>query len=89
MAMQILTMVDKAQRDELFDKLRASDDPLERQVTKFSGVRQIMETLSDGSEQPKVITKPNYAGRTTLKPHRNYRFYNVYESTWSVAYPCL
>ena len=89
MAMQILTMTDRAQRDELFDKLRASDDPLERQVTKFSGVRQIMETLPDGKEQPKVIAKPNYAGRKSLKPHRNYRFYGVYESTWSVAYPCM
>jgi hypothetical protein len=87
--MQVLTMTDKAQRDELFDKLRASDDPLERQVTKFSGVRQIMEENAAGTEQPKVVWKPNYAGRTSLKPHRNYRFYNVYESTWSVAYPCL
>ena len=89
MSMQVLTMTDKTQRDALFQKLRRSDDPLERQVVKFSGVRQIMETSPDGQEQPKVIVKPNYAGRTSLKPFRNYRFYGVYESTWSVAYPLL
>jgi len=89
MSMQVLTMTDKAQRDELFDKLRTSDDPLERQVTKFSGVRQITETDPEtGADVPKIVTLPNYAGRTCLKP-RNYRFKTVYESTWSVAYPCL
>ena len=83
MSMQVYTMTDKAKRDQMFDELRRSDDPLERQVVKFSGVQPVME---DG--KPKVDWKPNYAGRTTLKPHRNYRFYGVYESTWSVAYPC-
>jgi hypothetical protein len=81
-------MTDKAQRDELYRKLRASDDPLERQVVKFSGVQQIMETdPKTGTDVPKMVTMPNYAGRTGLKP-RNYRFKTVYESTWSVAYPC-
>lgn len=87
--MQVLTMTDKAQRDELFDKLRASDDLLERQVVKFSSVRQITEVDPEtGADVPKMVTTPNYAGRTSLKP-RNYRFKTVYESTWSVAYPCI
>ena len=88
MSMQVLTMTDKAQRDELFDKLRTSDDPLERQVVKFSGVAQVVIVDPEtGADVPKIVTLPNYAGRTSLKP-RNYRFKTVYESTWSVAYPC-
>jgi hypothetical protein len=33
--------VDKAKRDEMFDQFRASQDPYERQVVKFSGVQAV------------------------------------------------
>jgi hypothetical protein len=35
---QVITSFDKETRDELYDRLRASDDPQEAQVVKFSGV---------------------------------------------------
>jgi len=37
----VFTTTDKAKRDELFRLLRESTDPLERQVTKFSGVEVV------------------------------------------------
>jgi hypothetical protein len=42
--MEIITTDDKAQRDRLFKAFRASEDPLERQVVKFSGVREVPPT---------------------------------------------
>lgn len=39
MAMEELTMTDKAKRDDLFNQLKNSDQPNERQVVKFSGSR--------------------------------------------------
>lgn len=44
MAMEVITTDDKAQRDRLFKAFRISEDPLERQVVKFSGVREVPPT---------------------------------------------
>ena len=44
MAFEVITMDDKAQRDRLFQQYRASDDAGERQVVKFSGVREVPPT---------------------------------------------
>ena len=44
MAMEVLTMDDKEKRDEIFQQLRHSTDPLERRVVKFSGVREVPPT---------------------------------------------
>lgn len=41
---EVLTMDDKAQRDRLFKSYRTSEDPLERKVVKFSGVREVPPT---------------------------------------------
>ena len=38
---EIYTMTDKAKRDEMFDQFRASRNPYERQVVKFSGVQAV------------------------------------------------
>ena len=38
---EVYTMTDKAKRDEMFDQFRASRDPYERQVVKFSGVQAV------------------------------------------------
>lgn len=42
MATEELTMTDKAQRDRLYNQLRASKDPLERQVVKSSSSEPIL-----------------------------------------------
>lgn len=44
MAMEVLTMDDKGKRDALFQELRRSNKPNERQVVKFSGVRDVPPT---------------------------------------------
>jgi hypothetical protein len=83
---EVFTMSDKAQRDRMFEELRQSDDPLERQVVKFSGARPILD--ADGEPDFEVL--PNYAGRMSdpedPKP-KHYRIRWLFESTWSVAYP--
>jgi hypothetical protein len=38
---QIITSFDKETRDELYDRLRASDDPQEAQVVRFSGSEEV------------------------------------------------
>jgi hypothetical protein len=51
---QVITSHDKETRDELYDRLRASDDPQEAQVVKFSGNEEIPGEVSvqkDGSER--------------------------------------
>ena len=44
MAFEVITTDDKEQRDRLFDEYRKSDDSLERQVVKFSSVREVPPT---------------------------------------------
>ena len=94
---EVYTTTDKAKRDELFQALRKSDDPFERQVVKFSGVKPILE--SNGA--PHKIILPNYAGRTevvkrfyeedgetkwtVIRVHARHRL--AFRSTWSVAHP--
>ena len=72
---EVYTMTDKAKRDEMFDQLRASNDPWERQVVKFSGCRQVI-----GEKGEPIYTFVSY---TATKGYAH----PVYQSTWSVAYP--
>ena len=39
--MIVITTADKDKRDRLFEELRKSSDPGERQVVKFSGVEEV------------------------------------------------
>jgi hypothetical protein len=41
MATEVITTTDKSKRDQMFQDLRKSDNSLERQVTKFSGVELV------------------------------------------------
>lgn len=71
---EVITTTDKAQRDRMFADFRKNGDELERQVVKFSGNQLV------GDE----IVK-NYAGRDHGPESGRTR--QVFESTWSVAYP--
>jgi hypothetical protein len=70
---EVYTSTDKDQRDRLFQALRTSSDPFERQAVKFSG------------NQPKLGSdgKPTHRHVNTGRPQLR----TVYESTWSVAHP--
>jgi len=75
---EVLTMADKDKRDRLFEELRKSDDPLERQVVKFSsnevtGKSHFVQYTALGKGG-----KVNQ-GRKQFRPE--------FRSTWSVAYP--
>ena len=41
MSMEVITTDSKTKRDALFDELRKTGNALEKQVTKFSGCRNI------------------------------------------------
>lgn len=69
---EVITTDDKVQRDSIYEDLRNSDDPLERQVVKFSGNRHVVEA-------PDRIVR--YA------PGAEAQYREVCISTWSVAYP--
>jgi hypothetical protein len=83
---EVYTSTDKAQRDRLFQALRTSDDPFERQAVKFSGVEPVLG--EDGKQLTQEL--PNYAGKNRLHNGvdvHNYRVRPAYRSTWSVAHP--
>jgi hypothetical protein len=71
MSTEVITTVDKSQRDRLFADLRLNGNELERQVVKFSG-----NELTDAA--PRIV---RYA------PNAKPQYRPVYRSTWSVAYP--
>lgn len=51
MPMEEITMTDKAKRDTLFEELKNSDQPNERQVVKFSGSQSTGKCDSKGRMQ--------------------------------------
>ncbi len=77
---EIYTSTDKAKRDELFQALRKSDDPFERQVVKFSGWEPVIG--EDGHEGHFVWY--DESRRNKLHPPQRRMHYR---STWSVAHP--
>lgn len=68
---EVFTTTDKARRDQMFEDLRKSDDPLERQVVKFSSVEP---SANDSVMQFNDHGKLTYHGPKWV-------------SNWSVAYP--
>jgi hypothetical protein len=81
---EVYTSTDKAQRDRLFQALRTSSDPFERQAVKFSGVEPVIG--DDGKQliRDRVYTATGKGGLINLG-HVQPRL--VYRSTWSVAHP--
>jgi hypothetical protein len=77
---EIYTSTDKAQRDKLFQALRASSDPFERQAVKFSGVEPVI-----GADGLQALRRKQYFVSGAKAPRLQYR--PVYQSTWSVAHP--
>jgi hypothetical protein len=74
MAMEVFTTKDKAKRDQMFQELRSSDQPLERKVVKFSGVEAV------ANDKGQLYRKVQYnGGRLQMRP--------IFISTWSLAYP--
>ena len=71
----VYTTTDKVKRDEMFEQFRASDDPWERQVVKFSGCQEVI-----GEKGESVYT---FVSSTATKGYARL----VYQSTWSVAIP--
>lgn len=89
---EVYTMIDKAQRDKLFTEFRASTDPLERQVVKFSGVESVpVQNTADYSSGQLidlvVYTKDGTRQATGTDPEKLKQFRPRFRSTWSVAYP--
>lgn len=101
--MQVFTMQDKNQRDRLFDEMRKSDDPKERQVVKFSGNEPTgatnviyYKTPGSGNSRKRVETvSVDGEGRKKIKVSYikslsrgpKPQHRPVYRSTWSVAHP--
>lgn len=81
----VLTMTDKAKRDDIYEELRASTDPYERQAVKFSGVQAVM---NESMTAQKVVTKryQDTGKRGTVRLGREQERL-VFQSNWSVAYP--
>ncbi len=77
---EVYTSTDKAQRDRLFQALRTSSDPFERQAVKFSGNEPVLD--SDGKQ---IVLTKLYLTAGAKTPKRQPRL--VYRSTWSVAHP--
>jgi hypothetical protein len=46
--MEVITMDDKAKRDDMFHRYRAEGDDLERQVVKFSDCRLLVSSEVEG-----------------------------------------
>jgi len=77
---EVLTMVDKSKRDEIYRQLRESDDLLERQVVKFSGNQPML----DESGLPVVLVYSNSRSKAKAK---RFQVRPQFISNWSVAYP--
>lgn len=58
MATEVVTTVDKSQRDQMFQQLRKSDHANERKVVKFSGVEQLTPISRD--VKTGEIIRPTY-----------------------------
>jgi len=75
----VFTTIDKSKRDELFRLLRESTDPLERQVTKFSGQEAVLDAEGKQVYYPKHYEITGHFGGAQMRAQ--------YRSTWSVSYP--
>lgn len=84
MAFEILTTLDKDVRDRLFEDLRENGNELEKQVVKFSGVEPQFNT---GGEPLNRVVHYSALGKGGIIRHGKAQFRQVYQSTWSVAYP--
>lgn len=80
MAMEVITTIDKDQRDRLFEDLRKNGNELERQVVKFSGVEPVL-----GLDGKQLHTEKQYWVSGAKKPA--FQFRPTFRSNWSVAYP--
>jgi hypothetical protein len=101
--MQVFTMIDKDQRDRLFEDLRKNGDANERQAVRFSGNELTGETnvvyyQIDGSgyhKQRVETVSVDVNGRKKIKVSYikslskgpKPQIRPVYRSTWSVAHP--
>jgi hypothetical protein len=74
---EIVTTVDKDQRDRLFEDLRRNGNELEKQVVKFSGVEPVLGEA--GTQEGRFVFYDKKRRKPQWRPH--------YRSTWSVAYP--
>ncbi len=92
MAMEVLTMHDKSQRDRLFEDLRVNGNELEKQVVKFSGVEPVMVQNTADYEVGQLIdiiiyTKDGTRQATGRDKEKNKQRRPRWRSNWSVAYP--
>ena len=78
--MEVITTTDKSKRDEIYRQLRESEDPLERQVVKFSGNQPALN--EDGTHLTIVFSN----SRSKAKAKR-FQVRPQFVSNWSVAYP--
>ena len=81
---EVITTTSKEQRDQMFKDFRNSDDPLERQVVKFSGARPLM---SGNNEHIVYQVRYTATGKGGVVNYGKPQPRPAYESTWSVAYP--
>jgi hypothetical protein len=72
MAFETITTNDKSKRDQMFQELRNSDQPNERQVVKFSGVESTM--TDDGEVMTAISTwSVAYPTRVSKQNHGSAR----------------
>jgi hypothetical protein len=74
---EVYTSTDKVQRDRLFQALRTSSDPFERQAVKFSGAVPVLGEA--GTQEGRFV----FYDRRRIHPQRR----PLFRSTWSVAHP--
>ena len=79
MAFEVITTVDKNQRDRLFDDLRRNGNELEKRVVKFSGVEPILGPDGKQDSYWKHYRITGHEGEAQFRP--------LWRSNWSVAYP--
>jgi hypothetical protein len=77
---EVITTVDKVQRDAMFEDFRENGNELELQVVKFSSNQPV---LDENGEQAFIVSSGGHrkGGLPQFKARR------VFQSTWSVAYP--
>jgi len=92
MAMEVVTTVDKSQRDRLFEDLRKNGNELEKQVVKFSGVEPVMVQNTADYAVGQLIdvivyTKDGTRQAIGKDKEKNKQRRPRWRSNWSVAYP--
>lgn len=98
----VITMDNKGKRDDIFDQMRASDDPLERKSVKFSGNEGVPDEFGEGGLDGRFIhyqvsgSKPNrfveFRNKEGEVVHRKElgpkdQWRPKFVSTWSIATP--